>query len=314
MSNSKPKHKEQHMTISPRTQSLIDRLPKDHPLTPAMKAAMIAALTAGEQYAGYKIAIASDKRMTELGRHQALQDALTGNHGKAWARAKAPVVKARKEIKSRRSALVIKSVDPANLAAALERQEIRQWFRSLDLGVRQSVAVGTKDVRILEALVTAPPELSGILGPKAAAEIENRYIELTYPDELASIEAADAVVKEAEEAVGIAYHELRIVLGAVVAEVAEGERSRNLLSGRVMSHELLSVADDHESSKHRFDELMRPIEIIRPWLIDGRRQVCETGADGKPTYRKATEADLADGVEYENFEAYKRAQGLANAA
>jgi hypothetical protein len=269
------------MNISPRTKTLLDRLPKDHPLTPAMKAAMIAAAAASEGFVGHKIALSADRRMTPLGQRQALHDALTGNHGKAWARAKAPVAKARAEVKARRAALVIKSVDPANFAAAVERQEIRSWVRQLDLGVRASVLLATKDKRILEAVVSAPPELSGFGGDAAlAGQIEDRYFEVVCPGEVAAIEAMDAVVSEAEAAVGIAYNDLRIAY----------------------------APDMHPRD---FDELMRPIETIRPWLIDGRRQVCETGADGKPRYRKATEADLADGVEYENFEAYKAAQGLA---
>jgi hypothetical protein len=266
------------MNISPRTQSLIDRLPKDHPLAPAMKTAMIAALAAGEQYAGYRIAIAADTRMTPLGRSHALRDELTGRFGKTLARAKQPVTKARAEIKSRRDALVVKAVDPTNLAAALERQEIRAWIRSLDVGVRQSVVLASKDRRVLEAMLTAPPELSGIAGSSQASEIEARYLEIVYPAELSAIEQMEAVVAEAEAALAVARNDLA------------------------------SVIDLHP---HDFDELLKGIDVGRPWLIDGRRQVCETGADGKPTYRKATEADLADGVEYENFEAYKAAQGLA---
>jgi len=238
------------MTISPRTQSLLNRLPKDHPLAPSMRDAMIAAAAASEGFSGYKIALATDGRSTPRGQREKLQEALTQNHGKALARAKAPVAKARKEIKSRRDALVIKAVDPANIAAALERQEIRQWFRSLDIGVRQSVALGSKDRRILEALVTAPPELSGIAGASAASEIENRYIELTYPDELAAIEAMDAVVAEAEAAMHVARNDMR------------------------------STVDMHQ---HDFDELMKPIEIIQPWLMDDGKQVCEIGTDGRPS-------------------------------
>src|SRR5258706_3249789 len=190
---------ENDMNISPRTKTLLDRLPKDHPLTPSMRTAMVAALATAEQFSGHKIALASDGRMTQLGQRQALTDALTGKYGKALVRAKAPVVKARKEIEAELAALVIKPVDPANVAAALERQEIRAWVRTLDLGVRQSVVLATKDRRILEAVESAPPELSGFAGDAAlASKIEDRYIELTYPDRLASIEAKNAVVAEAE--------------------------------------------------------------------------------------------------------------------
>jgi hypothetical protein len=34
------------MNVSPRTKTLLDRLPKDHPLTPSMKAAMVSAAAA----------------------------------------------------------------------------------------------------------------------------------------------------------------------------------------------------------------------------------------------------------------------------
>jgi hypothetical protein len=270
------------MNISPRTKTLLDRLPKDHPLSPSMRTAMIAAAAASEGFAGHKIALASDRRMTELGQRQALNESLTQNHGKQWARANASVVKERKKITARRDALVIKAVDKSDVAGALERQEIRQWFRSLDIGVRQSLALASKDRRILEALVTAPPELSGLLdgGPAALAQIENRYLELTYGDELASIEAMDAVVAEAEAAMHISRNELRSTL-------------------------------DVDMHPHDFDELMKPIEIIRPWLTSDRKQVVEVDGAGRASYRPANESDLADGVEYENFEAYKAAQGLA---
>jgi hypothetical protein len=266
------------MTVSKRTQTLIDRLPPNHQLTPSMRAVMADALTAGEQYAGFKIGLKSDARMTPLGRAHALKAELTGRFGKTLARAKAPVAKARAEIKSRRDALVVKSVDPTNLAAALERQEIRQWIRSLDVGVRQSVVLATKDRRILEAMVSAPPELSGFVDAKVADQVEQRLIELTYPREIAELEAMDSVVAEAEAAMDVARNDLA------------------------------SVVDLHP---HEFDTLLKGIDVGRPWLIDGRRQVCETGIDGKPVYRKATEADLADGVEYKNFDEYRAAQGLA---
>jgi hypothetical protein len=265
------------MNISPRTKTLIDRLPK-HPLSPSMRSAMIDALAAGEAFADHKNTLARDGRMTPLGQQQALRDSLTTTFGKQWAKAKAPVVKARAEIKAKRDALVVKAVDPANLAAALERQEIRQWVRSLDIGVRQHVVLGTQDRRILEAMLTAPPELSNIANPKAAAEIESRYFELTFPSELAAIEAMDAVVSEAEASLAIARNEMR------------------------------SLVDLHP---HDFDELMRPVETHRPWLTSDRKQVVEIGADGKANYRPASETDLANGVQYKDLADFQAAQGLA---
>jgi uncharacterized coiled-coil protein SlyX len=275
--NEQPSTEENVMNISPRTKTLLDRLP-NHPLAPAMRTAMIDALAAGEAFADYKNTLAKDGRMTELGKQQALREVLTTTFGKQLAKAKAPIAKARAEIQSRHAALTVKAVDPSNLAAALERQEIRQWVRSLDIGVRQSVVLATKDVRILDALLSAPPELSGIANPKAASEIEDRYIELTYPSELAAIETLDSVVAEAETAVAIARNEMR------------------------------SLVDMHA---HDFDELMRPVETHRPWLTSDRKQVVEIDAAGKASYRPANETDLANGVQYKDLADFQAAQGLA---
>jgi hypothetical protein len=214
------------MNISERTKTLLDRLP-NHPLAPSMKAAMIAAAAASEEFVVHKIALASDGRMTPRGQQEALRDALTNTHGKQWAKAKSLIAKERKAIEAERAALVIKPVDPTNFAAALERQEIRAWVRQLDLGVRQSVVLATKDVRILESVVSAPPELSGFAGDAAlASKIEDHYFELVYPAKLASIEAKSDVVGVAEDALGISYNEMR------------------------------STVDLHP---HDFDELMKPL-------------------------------------------------------
>jgi hypothetical protein len=268
------------MTISHRTQTLIDRVPKNHQLSSSMTAAMVAALAAAEQFAGHKIALASDSRRTPLGQRQALQESLVQNHGKQWARAKAPIAKARKEIEKRRGALVVKAVDPQNITAALERQEIRTWLRTLDLGARQGVVLGTTDVRILEAMVTAPPELSGVVAAELAGKVEERYLELSFPDEIAAIAAADAVVSEAEAAVGIAYNELR------------------------------STVDMHP---HDFDALMRPLETIRPLLTSDKMQIIEIDAAGKASYRPASQSERDNGVVYGSDE-HKAAQGMDVAA
>jgi hypothetical protein len=267
------------MTISPRTKTLIDRLP-NHPLAASMRTAMVDALGSAEAFADHKSTLARDGRMTPRGQQEALRESLTSTFGKQWAKAKAPIAKARAEIQTRRAALTVKAVDKTDMAAALERQEIRQWIRSLDIGVRQSVVASSSDRRILQAALSAPPELSGIANPKAAAEIEDRYIELTYPSELTSIAAADAVVAEAEMAVAVARNELRSVV-------------------------------DIDMHPHDFDELMRPIETHKPWITSDRKQVVEISSDGKVSYRLATETDLANGVQYKDLADFQAAQGQA---
>jgi hypothetical protein len=279
------------MNISPLTQKTFldpfDRLP-DHPLKPKMRDAIIAARAASEQFSGRKIALTSDRRRTELGQRQALQEALTQNHGKAWARAKAPVTKARAGITAQSDALVVKPANPAN---AMGDWEIRTWFNAKDIGAKLATALSTTDPEILHALLLKP-ELCGLKGlPPVIIDrrpvpvidhIKERYKEMVYPTELAAIAADDAVVAEAEAACGMAYNEMRSTLDAVVVEVETTDG--------VTRHELLSVADNPRA----FDDLMKPVEIIQPWLTSDKKQVIEI-VDDKASYRVASADEIENG-------------------
>jgi hypothetical protein len=280
------------MAFSLRTQQILDGLERvpDHPLKLVVKRSIIDAMTAADQFAAKKNELAKTGTLTERGQHQALRDSLVHQYGKDLARARDPITKARKDIKARRDALVIKAVDPANIAAALERQEIRAWLRTLDLNARQSVALTTKDRRVIEAMVTAPPELSGFDGNLArlAEQVEERYMELTYGDEIAAIKSMEAVVDEGDAAIGAA---------------------RVLIQG-------VTDLDDRD-----FNLLMRPIEqkIGAPWLLKSngsggveRVMVVEV-TNGVASYRDASANDLSTGVYYKDAAEYQTAQGLAAA-
>jgi hypothetical protein len=269
------------MNVSARTKTIIDLVPKGHRLTQPMIDAIIAASAAGEQFGGRKIALASDARMSALGRQQALNLSLTTNHGPALVRAGASVRKARAEHKAGYAALKVKPIDTTNSVAELRRMEMRTYLCSLDLIERQSFALTTESQLVLESILTAEvPGLAGF-GTQLAQflpQVEQRYREVVYPNELAELEAMDAVIAPAEQAIHISRNEMR------------------------------STVDMHQ---YDFDQLMRPVETIKPWLVDDDKQVCEIDATGKPTYRAANETDRANGVRYDNFEAYQAAQGIA---
>lgn len=264
------------MNVSERTQSLLDRVP-NHPSAAMAKRAMTDALAAAEAFAAHKARMATEGKLTSMGQKEELRQALSGEFGKAVARARDPIAKAQKDLKARRERLVIKSVDPSNLAAALERQEIRG---SLDMNARQSIALTTNDRRVLDAMVTAPPELSGFTGNLAqvAEQVEARYLELTYGNEIAEIEATEAVLAEADAALQIARNDLMFA-----AEI-----------------------------EHRdFETVMRPIEngLGRPWLKrEGARVVVVN--PGESSYPDATPHDLATGVYYESGKEFLAANGF----
>lgn len=274
-----------HLTKGPINKSSIPA----HPSAEKFKAAMVDALTAAEQFASRKSEIAKAGTLTEIGQRQALRDELAGKFGRAVARAADPVRKAQRELKARRAALVVKGTDKSDIAGALQGQEIRAWFRGLDPMARQTIALTTKDARILTALVSAPPELSGFaeLPEHVAGEVEQRYLKLTYGLEVAEIQAAEAVIAEADAAVQIARNDLQ------------------------------ATADFDQRS---FEAIMAPIEqgVGRPYLVNRPRfdgaeitLVAVPAADGEFDTREASADDLANGVYYKDVSEFRVAQGLA---
>jgi hypothetical protein len=275
------------MINDPRLQSLLSRIP-DHPLAPAIKASVIDAHAAAEAFAAKKAELSRAGTLTPKGQHQELRNALVHQYGKDLARARDPIRKARREIQTRREALKVKAVDPTNLAAALERQETRQWLRSLDLAARRAVALTTKDKRILEAAVVAPPELSGFDGPLSNIidQVEARYLELEHPDEIAALSAMETVIAEGNAGIDVA---------AV------------LIKGT-------SDLDDRQ-----FDLIMKPLisKVGAPWIrkfTEDGREVIRVIEPGSNTAAVATPAQIADGVYYENHAAYLAARGIADPA
>jgi hypothetical protein len=270
------------MNISARTKTIIDLLPKNHPLTPSMRDAIIAASAAGEQFGGRKIALASDARMSALGRQHELNLSLTTNHGPALVRAGASVRKARAEHKAGYAALKVKPID-TNSVAELRRMEMRTYLCSLDLVERQSFALTTESQLVLESILTAEvPGLAGF-GTQLAQflpQVEQRYREVVYPNELAELEAMDAVITPAEQAIHISRNEMRSTVGL---------------------------------HQHDFDQLMRPVETIKPWLTSDRKQIIQIDAAGRATYTPASQSERDNGVVY-NSDEHKAAQGLADAA
>jgi hypothetical protein len=259
------------MSVSPRTKTLIDLVPKGHRLTQPMIDAIISVSAANESFAGRKIVLASDTGKTPRGRQDALRDDLTDKYGKQLVRARAPVVKARAEITSRHAAMKVKPVDPADSVTELRRMEMRTYLCSLSLIERKSLALTTKSQLVLESILTADiPELAGF-GQLAQdlPEIRQRYFEVTDPNEIKALSEMDAVVVPAEQACHIARNEMR------------------------------STIDIHP---HDFDELMRPIEVSGPWLTSDRRQVIEIGADGFAKYRPASADDVSNGRIYNEAE------------
>jgi hypothetical protein len=258
-----------------RTRQFQERLPDGHPL----RQTIADCLSIAERFAAKRAELAQSGRLTSAGQAAALREMLPG-FARELGKAKEPLTKLQSEIKARRSAMKPKEPDPANLAAAIERAEIRTWLRSLDLNARQTVLLTAIDHRLLEAALSAPPELSGLgqVSKSFASEVEQRFVELTCADELKAVDDLEYLVAEANSA-------------AIVARV-EMQRAADL--------------DDRT-----FEGIVGPAEggAGLPWLVgsDDHVRVVEIGPDRLANYRPATDWERSVGKFYKNAAEYDAA-------
>jgi hypothetical protein len=266
--------------------NLLDRIPANHPQAKTLRAAAEGTIAVAESFAAKKAALQKGNRYTSEGMQQALREMLP-DHAAQMAAAKAPITKLQREAKQRREAIKVPTPDPANLAAAIERQEIRSFLRGLPIGERNALLVGTKDERILEAALTAPPELSGLSGEKMrhiAERVETNYLEMKFGTEVKAVAALEDAVAEA----------------AAAAKVA---RAR--------------LAIEADMDERAFAALVGPAEQkgAAPWLVKNGAgdvpQVVEVDDNGTAHYHRATEWEASVGVYYKDVDEWCAAIGEA---
>lgn len=268
---------------------LLDRIKSDHPQSTSLRSSAEKMLDVAERFRAEKATMTKSGKYTDTGLHSALREKLPGYAAQLEA-AKVPLAKLKRETAQRRAAIKVNTPDPSNLAGVLERAEIRTFVRSMPAGERNALLACTRDMRILEALLTAPPELSGLAGPsmKQLAElVETTYFELTYGPEAKELDAIEEIVAAADAVAKIARNTLR-------QEVDLDERA--------------------------FAALVGPAEkgAAAPWLLkhsgDPYVRVVEVGENGRATYRQATPYEIEVGIYYKDVAEWRAAQGEAAAA
>jgi hypothetical protein len=261
------------MTISHRTQTLIDLVPPGHRWTQPMIAVITDVSAAYEGFSGHRIALQSKLKPQALG--EELNKSFKENYGKQWTRANSSVAKLRQEIEAKRGSLVLKP-GPTTSAGAISHWENRTWFNAQDIGARQGIALSTEDPDLLHAILLKPQQsgLAGLSVP-VIAQVTDRYLGITYPTERAAIAADDAVVVPPEQAIHMSRNEMRATLGL---------------------HQI------------EFDAMLKTIEIGRPWIVGdkGFEQVCEISSDGKASYHPASASEIENGIRG-NYSEYQAA-------
>src|SRR5262249_60046510 len=188
--------------------------------------------------------------------------------------------KAKQEIVERRSKLALKAVDPADVAGAMRRQEIRTFLRQLDEKQRDAWFRDRGDTvspEVRQAIIEMPPEVSGV--PKSRHDLLTQDAwQAQHGPELTDISDRENAIETAESAVEAARVEVGRECGLDIA---------------------------------RFNELAAPVEAkhAAPWLRwyteDGVDKVYVVDLEAKAE-RPATPDEIEQGVFYRDYEDYQR--------
>jgi len=244
----------------------LSRIP-NHPKADVAKAAVAEFAKVANEFVASKTSLKSGNRLTPEGVNAAIRDALPG-YAARLAAARRPIDAMAKEAKARRVAMKVKEPDPTNLAGAIHQTEIRGWLRSLEPLERAKMLTATSDLRVLEAALSAPPQLSGVYSTEITDRAEARYVELAHADEMAQVQELEQLANEATAAALTARGEMRFA-----AEMDEATYT--------------GIAGPAES------------KALLPWLVDngGKPMVVEVDAvSGLANYRPATEWEAKAGV------------------
>ncbi|GAB5426959.1 MAG: hypothetical protein Devi2KO_04180 [Devosia indica] len=211
----------------------------------------------------------ADPRLTQAGKVDKLKDLAVTKFLPAMNLAQVPIAKAADALQQQRRALSLPAPDPTDVVAAMERQEIRAMIRGMDSSKRVGFVLGTKDDRILSAILSAPAEMSGISAEHFAA-ISKATIERKFGEEIAEI-------NEAEEAIAAANAAFQVASGAIQGEIGVTDRQFAGMQKRGRD---------------------------TPWLIrdgDTVRRVIP----GATSYPAATATEIATGKFYDNEKAWR---------
>lgn len=194
-----------------RTQQIVSRI-RDEKL----REAATACLDVADRFGARAASIKGDPSFTQIGRDKALKDEVTRNFLPGLKAASQPIAKALADARAARtsiSAAVFPQPDPTNIAAALERQEIRALVRAMKPGERMAFISGNRDERLADAVLSAPPVLSGLLDEQFG-QLRDLVMERRVDrGQIAGIREAEETAEAAHAALQVAQNDIKAATG-----------------------------------------------------------------------------------------------------
>jgi hypothetical protein len=218
---------------------------------------------------------AASGRFTPDGVLQATRQDVLNGAVPALHRARRDIKLAKAERDALRSKITLPKADKGDLVSAMQRAEMREWFRSKPQAERDALTRNPDklDPQLSQALIEMPIEMTGIAATHRDLLIE-RTLEAQHSETIAEIKELDRAIERAENAVEASRDEVRKEAGI---------------------------------DQKTFDELAAPIEAKEPvaWLRrrPGSDEVRVVDLD-RGIERLPTPEELANGLEASSLDEF----------
>ncbi|NVN88596.1 MAG: hypothetical protein HXX15_21160 [Rhodopseudomonas sp.] len=161
----------------------------------------LGALDAVDAIDSAKARINADPELTDAGKAKQIKLVVLGETVPAIARGRIELAKARREVETRRTALVPPKADPADAAGAVRRQELRAFLRGLDDKARAAfLKSNSGDQEVTTAIIEQPAALSGIRD-SLRDQMLNDAMQSKYADQIEAIQELEEAIEVAASAI-----------------------------------------------------------------------------------------------------------------
>jgi hypothetical protein len=257
-------------------QQLLDRVPEDHPAAAPVRKVIVDCSSIADGFKAHSDKLAKNGDLTPQGRRNELATAFKKGFARDLRDARAPIGSVKAQINQLRERIKSRPANPTDIAAILERQEIRAILRSMPPAERSALVFNATDPRIVEAVLQMPPEMSGLPADRYAA-VEKKYQEEKFAPELSKISELTDLVAHADAAADLARGELRRTMGL---------------------------------DSQQFEQMVKPIELklAAPWLKKDGNKIMVITPGAETGAREASADEQRDGVFYADYAAYREAR------
>lgn len=148
----------------------------------------------GSSLTAHRAKLEAPGTLNSKGVREGIREFATKNIASSYYRERRRIEQDKQKLAERQKALTIPSIDKTDVAAAMLRQEIRNYLRAIEPAKLTALLATSGDPVLMSAIIEAPSYLTNV-SDEQRGFLERSYIAANHPDELAAIEGDAAALE-----------------------------------------------------------------------------------------------------------------------